>query len=321
MRLELNYRGPDRQAQRWQWKIRDTSKNRWISIGDNKGVADSVWSKLEFVVGGKLNRYFNDQGEIQIRYSSNRAKGVAGSNLDYLALSVDLEGDVNPPALPPIGAVWQPVPGTTWQWQLTGKIDTSMDVEMYDIDLFDVPKDMIDRLHAQGRIVICYFSAGSWENWRPDAKKYPSSVQGRSNGWAGEKWLDIRKMEALDPVFQDRLDLAVQKGCDGVEPDNIDGYTNNTGFPLTYKDQLKFNKWLANEAHRRGLSIGLKNDLDQVDDLVDHFVWVLNEQCFDHNECELLLPFIRAGKAVFHVEYQKKAQSFCPKANAMGFSS
>jgi hypothetical protein len=69
-------------------------------------------------------------------------------------------------------------------------------------------------------------------------------------------------LDSLGPILFARLDLAVAKGCDGVEPDNVDGYANNTNFPLTVQDQLQFNIWLANEAHARGLSIGLKNDLD-----------------------------------------------------------
>ena len=35
------------------------------------------------------------------------------------------------------GGIWRPQPGTSWQWQLTDSINTSIDVEMYDIDLED----------------------------------------------------------------------------------------------------------------------------------------------------------------------------------------
>ena len=223
-----------------------------------------------------------------------------------------------PTPLPP-GEIWRPAPGTSWQWQLTGTIDTSLDVQMYDIDLFDAPQAKIDTLRAQGRIVICYFSAGSWEDWRPDADQFPAEVLGRTNGWPGEKWLDISNLTALAPVMRARLDLAVSKGCDGVEPDNVDGYTNNTGFSLSGADQLAYNRWMAAEAHARGLSIGLKNDLDQVDELVDYYDWALNEQCFEYNECSLLTPFVQAGKAVFGVEYSGSTSTFCPKANAFDF--
>ena len=76
-------------------------------------------------------------------------------------------------------AWWKPKPGTTWQWQLSGDtIDTSYDVHMYDVDLFDTPQKTIDELHKDGRIVICYVDVGTWENWRPDADEFPDSVKG-----------------------------------------------------------------------------------------------------------------------------------------------
>lgn len=218
-------------------------------------------------------------------------------------------------------AVWQPAPGTSWQWQLSGTIDTSIDVTMYDIDLFDAPQATIDELHGNGRIVICYFSAGSYEEWRSDASDFPESVRGNPlDGWPGESWLDIRDLDTLGPIMQARLDLAVQKECDGVEPDNVDGYSTNSGFPLSANDQLTYNSWLAAEAHHRGLSIGLKNDLDQIPELISHFDWALNEQCFQYDECNLLLPFIQEGKAVFGVEYEGELADFCPQANANQFS-
>jgi hypothetical protein len=217
--------------------------------------------------------------------------------------------------------VWQPDPGTTWQWQLTGTIDTSYDVAMYDIDLFETPQSVIDLLHQEDHVVICYFSAGSYEEWRPDEGDFPPVVLGKPlDGWPGESWLDIRQIEMLGPIMEARLDLALAKECDGVEPDNVDGYSNDSGFVLTSADQLAYNMWLAAEAHDRGLSIGLKNDLDQIPELLPYFDWALNEQCFEYNECNLLLPFVQAGKAVFGVEYEGELADFCPQANANQFS-
>ena len=212
--------------------------------------------------------------------------------------------------------IWQPKPGTSWQWQLSGTIDTSFDVRMYDIDLFEAPSTTIDALHAAGRKVICYMSAGSWESYRDDAGDYPAEILGNTlDGWPDEKWVDFRQIDKLGPILQARMDLAVSKGCDGIEPDNIDGYVNNSGFPLTANDQVVFNRWLTEQAHARGLSIGLKNALDLVGDLVAYFDWALNEQCFQYNECDKLLPFIQAGKAVFGVEYEGNTADFCPEAN------
>lgn len=215
---------------------------------------------------------------------------------------------------------WQPKPGVSWQWQLSGTVDTSVDVAMYDIDLFATPQTTIQALKKRGKIVICYLSAGSYENYRSDAGLFSAGVLGNTlDGWPDERWLDIRQIDLLAPIMRARMDQAKAKGCDGIEPDNIDGYTNNTGFPLTSADQLRFNRWLAAEAHQRGLSIGLKNDLDQVADLVDTFDWAINEQCFAYGECHLLKPFIAAGKAVFGVEYDLAESQFCPQANALNY--
>lgn len=219
------------------------------------------------------------------------------------------------------GSLWRPAPGTTWQWQLTGSIDTSVAAEMYDVDLFDVSAGTVAVLKGQGKAVVCYMSAGSWEDWRPDAGDFPDSVKGRSNGWAGEKWLDIRRLDVLGPIMEARMDLCVAKGFDAVEPDNIDGYSNRTGFPLAAADQLAYNKFLANAAHPRGLSIGLKNDVEQAAALEPWFDWALNEECFAYDECSELSVFVANGKAVFHVEYGHAPSEFCPVTVPLGFSS
>jgi len=220
-----------------------------------------------------------------------------------------------------VGWIWQPAPLTTWQWQLSGTINTSFDVAMYDIDLFDSPQATITELLDAGRVVICYFSAGSWEEWRPDADSYPPEVLGNPlDGWPDERWVDIRRLDVLGPILEARMDLALSKGCIGLEPDNVDAYANASGFPLTANDQLVFNRFLATEAHTRGLSVGLKNDLDQIPDLVGDFDWALNEQCYEFAECDTLQPFIDADKAVFGVEYSGDENVFCPYFNALGYS-
>lgn len=192
---------------------------------------------------------------------------------------------------------------------------------MFNVDLFDVPQSTVADLRGRGRAVVCYMSAGTWEDWRPDAALFPESVKGSSNGWPGERWLDIRRLDVLGPIMEARLDLCRDKGFVGVEVDNIDGYSNRTGFPLTAADQLAFNRFLAAAAHARGLSIGLKNDVEQAAALEPVFDWAINEECARYRECELLLPFIRAGKAVFHVEYDLDTSQFCPLTVGLGFSS
>jgi hypothetical protein len=146
-------------------------------------------------------------------------------------------------------------------------------------------------------------------------------VKGGPDGWNGERLLDIRRLDVLAPIMAARFDLCRQKGFDGVAADLVDGYVQDSGFPLTAADQLTYNRMLADLAHERGLSIGLKNDLDQVADLVDEFDFAVNEQCFQYEECDRLAPFVRAGKAVFTAEYALEPADFCPAARAAGFSS
>lgn len=208
---------------------------------------------------------------------------------------------------------------TTWDIQFSGTPDLNPDSHAYDVDLFDTAQSMIAAYKANGHYIICYMSAGSYENWRPDAKKFPRSVKGKSNGWAGENWLDIRNIKVLQPIMASRMDLARQKGCDAIDADNVDGYTNNTGFKLKASDQLTYNKMLAQLAHERGMEIGLKNDLLQIAQLEPYFDFAINESCFVYDECYYMDPFINAGKAVLSLDYQGD-DAICFEANDMGFS-
>ncbi|WP_236244801.1 endo alpha-1,4 polygalactosaminidase [Streptomyces sp. CC210A] len=218
-------------------------------------------------------------------------------------------------------ARWRPRPGLTWQWQLDGRVDTSVDADVYDIDAFENDAADVARLHRAGRKVICYVNAGAWEDYRPDRDAFPRSVLGAPNGWHGERWLDIRRLEVLRPLMERRFDMCRDKGFDAVEPDLLEGYAADTGFPLTAQDQLAYNRMIAEIAHERGLAVGLKNDLAQIPQLIDHFDFAVNEECAQYDECALLEPFVAAGKAVFHVEYEQPVRAFCPQAEAMRFSS
>ncbi len=248
---------------------------------------------------------------------------MLSSCVSEVPLVAPLSGAI--PALTPtaIGTGHRVLPlKVSWQIQYTGAIDVDVNVEMFNLDLFDTPPDIIETLHQRGIFIMCYFSAGSYEDWRPDASRFPSQILGKAMvGWPGERWLDIRHLDVLAPIMEARLELAVQKGCDGVDPDNVNGYVNDSGFPLTYDDQLTYNIFLAQAAHARGLAIGLKNDLAQISDLLPYFDWMLNEECFTFQECDQLLPFVQSGKPVFVIEYQLPPQAFCSQANQMSLNA
>lgn len=212
-------------------------------------------------------------------------------------------------------------PRTTWYWQLQGAINQNVAAKVYDIDLFDSSASQISALKTTGKIVICYFSAGSYEEWRPDAKSFPAAVLGRNlDGWPGEKWLDIRSA-SVRSIMAARMDMAKTKGCDGLEPDNVDEYSNGSGFPLTAKDQIAFLTALADLAHQRGLIIALKNSTDLVASLVSKFDFAVVEECFRYNECGAYSPFVMQGKAVLNAEYTSYSAAICNEAAKLKFST
>jgi hypothetical protein len=220
------------------------------------------------------------------------------------------------------GTTWRPSRGDTFQLQFSGEPDLSVPADVYDIDLFDSDPAMVDTLQAMGRRVICYVSVGSWEDWRLDADQFPAEVIGKNyQGWPGEKWLDIRQIDKLAPILRARLDLCASKGFDGVEPDNIEIYENDSGFPITYSDQLAFAIWLANEAHARGLAIGLKNAPGMAGDVLPYYDFSVLEDCHAYGWCADLRPFIESGKPVFAIEYTDMGIDFdaaCAEAKALG---
>lgn len=217
---------------------------------------------------------------------------------------------------------WAPEVGATFQWQLQGQVDRTVEAEVYDIDLFESPRSLIDDLHSRGRHVVCYMSAGSYERWRSDADQFPNRVLGKPlEGWPGERWLDVRKLGVLREIMSARLDRCATKGFDAVEFDNVDGYSNRTGFPLTKSDQLRYLDFLSSAAHERGLAAGLKNLPQLARRLEPQWDFVVNEQCFQYDECSPYSAFIDNGKPVFQVEYELTLSEFCPAARNLGFTS
>ncbi|MCZ6539934.1 MAG: endo alpha-1,4 polygalactosaminidase [Chloroflexi bacterium] len=216
-------------------------------------------------------------------------------------------------------------PDSDWNWQLTGQLDTSVDAEVWDVDLFDTAPDEISRLHNDGRYVICYFSAGTIESWRPDVNDVDESTIGLPlDDWEGERWLDIRAESVLE-LAKSRLRLAERSNCDAVEPDNVDGYSNETGFPLSQSDQVRFNTQLARAAHERGLAVGLKNAFELMSTLSSEFDFAITEQCHEFDECDLTNPFTENGKPVFNAEYPADRaigstlqDEYCAEANRLG---
>jgi hypothetical protein len=217
----------------------------------------------------------------------------------------------------PAATQWVPSAGESIQIQYDGKLDLSVKADIYDLDMFDTHPSIVSELHQMNRKVLCYIDVGTWEKWRPDAKDFPQSVLGNKDGhWAGERWLDVRQTKVLEPIMSARLQLCKKKGFDGVDPDNIDGYQNKTGFPLTATEQLTYDEWVAAEAHSLGLAVDQKNDPAQLKTLDQFFDFAVDEQCFVQHWCGKLTPYTNAGRLVVDIEYtnQLQQQRFLNKA-------
>lgn len=217
----------------------------------------------------------------------------------------------------PAPARWVPTPGAQWQWQLSS-VPTQAELNAayaagaraFDIDGDAATPAVVAAIHALGPNVgaVCYIDVGGWEDYRSDAAAFPDSVKGKTiGGWPSEKWLDVRQTDILEPLMKNRIQTCKTKGFDAVEPDLLDGWQNDTGFPITAAQQIAYNKMIAQLAHDAGLSVAQKGDTDQAADLQPYFDWTLNEQCAEYNECAPLAAYKNAGKAVWIVEYKTTA--------------
>lgn len=218
---------------------------------------------------------------------------------------------------------WRPALGTSWQVQLTGTLDTSIDVAVYDVDLFDAPASAVEALHAAGRRVICYVSVGTYEPWRSDATSFPAAALGDAvEGFPTERWLETRDT-TVRALMAARLDLAAAKACDGVDLSNVSPEGATTGFSFGPADVESYGGWLAEQAHARGLGAGLGGGADVAGALAADFEWALTEGCLGDGTCGAYASFAAAGKVVFGVEFgaEADAAAICPAAKQAGLDA
>jgi hypothetical protein len=222
-------------------------------------------------------------------------------------------GSGSDPEKPREPASWVPKIGDTLQIVIADPLrvpangSVTPDVDIYDIDLFDNDADSIAALRGAGRRVLCYFSAGTWEDWRDDKSYFEDADLGRRVSDAdGEKYVNISS-PAVRSVMKGRIGRAAKAGCDGVDAAYVDSYHSENGLNLTAADAVSYLKFLSDEARSHGLAIGLKNGGDLAKELLPWVDYSLNEECLAYDECGAYVPFITAGKPVFNIEYPKGA--------------
>jgi hypothetical protein len=116
--------------------------------------------------------------------------------------------------------------GQKFQIILQGVPDVSkiplapVDATVWDIDLFDSPASTVGALKAAGKTVICYFSAGTAEDWRDDYSSFPAADLGKGLlNWPNEKWIRTGSQQVRG-IMSKRIQMAADKGCDAIDPDN-----------------------------------------------------------------------------------------------------
>ena len=276
---------------------------------------DGTLVKSRLVLKGDYGR----QGATLYRddCQSESARDIAASALQFPGGDrVAAEGRLYSGERPAI-----PLPGMiSWYYQLQGALAMSRPPGIYILDMFDTSPSAIAALKTSGHTVICTISAGTVESWRPDAASFAAADVGRRvNGANDERWLDTRST-AVRARMRARLDLAKSKGCQGIDFDGVDGYENNTGFPLNTASQLEYNRYLAFAAHDRGLILSLNNVPGLAENLSTIFDFAIAEQCFEYGECGRYSSFVERGKPVLAAEYTSYSAGQCAGAEAQKLS-
>jgi len=219
-------------------------------------------------------------------------------------------------------ARWRPSMSDRFDWQFTQPFNFNRPSSVVSLDAFDIGSGTIAMLRGRGVKPVCYVNVGAWEDWRPDRMAFPSAVVGKNYvGWAGERWFDVRRMDVLLPIMRARMRMCRDKGFLAIEPDNIDGFENDTGFPISRAEQVAYNRAIAREAHALGLAIGLKNAPGLIPELLHHYDFAIAEDCFKWKWCGELRAFTSAGKPAIAIEYPEDGRNpltHCGLARQMG---
>lgn len=210
-------------------------------------------------------------------------------------------------------------------------------IDLYEADGVTPNRRAVDAIHARGGYALCYVDAGSIENYRPDWPEFEAWNEAHGRSLLGkpyselfpeEFWANLNndqgQRDFLLSMQEKRVEKCRTAGFDAVDFDVVDAFAAGadvTGWDISYETQLIFNRALARIAHRNRMAVVLKADLLQVRDLVRDFDMAVNESCFVYDECEYLLPFVRAGKPVFELEYDVEPADFCDRATRFGFNA
>lgn len=173
------------------------------------------------------------------------------------------------------------------------------------VDLFDCSAGDLARLRSGGCRPVAYFSS-QYEKWRPDAARFsPADLGQPLDGWPDERWVDT-KSATVRAIIRSRLDLAKRRGFYAVDVDNTDFYNFKTGFDNSRSAAVDYVRFIAREAHARGLKYSLKNSTEIISKVRRVVDFYQNEECQQYDECD---AYAGVGP-VFNIEYQRPSRPF-----------
>lgn len=226
--------------------------------------------------------------------------------------------------LPCLASQPLPAPGASWDWQLSTPTGFAVRVRILDTDPDLITAARIARLKRRGVYPVCYVSIGTWENWREDKAAFPPAVLGKTYGaWPDERFLDIRRLDILLPLMRARFARCGRMGFAAVEADNMDVHDNDSGFPITRADTLRYVSALARMAHRMGLAMAQKNVPDLSGQLVHVLDFAITESCIRDGWCAKMAPWRKAGRPILDAEYVERPLNLkraCRDAARFGLS-
>lgn len=211
-------------------------------------------------------------------------------------------------------------PGQRLHYQVSGTPSIEVAADVFVLDLFDAEPAQLDAARAAGGVTVAYFSAGSFEPWRPDADAFPvDAIGARLTDYPNERWLDPNSRQ-VRAIMRARLERARDKGFEAVFPGALDAYLASSGFALSATDQRDYARFLSAEARRLGLSPGLSGGFASARDLAPDFDFAIDVGCLAADSCERLRPLLDRGQAVFDLEVSGELAELCPRAEAFGIA-
>lgn len=352
LKISYNARSINNSKELIRLQIRNFYTGSWEVLGSNTSV-DNQWVLQNFSRTTKMQNYLGSSQKISLRVFATGSESISVDLLTVTQESVaptptptptvtptpTPTPTVTPTPTPTPSATPPPSPGVymmppngkfLWDWQIGASSDAAVVIQpglkMIDLDGFNTSAAKVAEIKSKGVYTLCYLDVGSWEPGRPDSADYPAYLKIKQDpDWPQEYFLDVKDVfkanSVLAAILKKRFQMCIDKGFDGIEPDNLQN-DENAGGLITLQQQIDFNGFIADMAHQMGIAIVQKNGPDKIllkdrtgKMMVEKFDGILNEECQQFSECGPLAEYVKRGKMAVNTEY--KVAPNCTTSNSL----